>query len=119
MGICYGQQSLCSQLGGVVESSTEREFGRADIEIIKDSPLFSGIGEVGSLHRVWMSHGDRVSKLPVGFEVIATSPNAPFAATEDVARKYYSVMFHPEVVHTVIGEQLFRNFTHTISGFKG
>ena len=118
LGICYGQQALCSQLGGVVESSTEREFGRADIEIVKDSPLLEGIGDVGSLHRVWMSHGDRVSKLPQCFEIIAKSPNAPFAATQDLARNYFSVMFHPEVVHTVIGEQLLRNFTHGISKFK-
>ncbi|PHR93240.1 MAG: glutamine-hydrolyzing GMP synthase [Robiginitomaculum sp.] len=119
LGICYGQQALCLQLGGTVETSTEREFGRADIEIVKDSPIFHSIGEVGSTHRVWMSHGDRVSKLPQGFEIIAKSPNAPFAATEDKARKYYSVMFHPEVVHTKIGTQLLRNFTHKISGFKG
>lgn len=119
LGICYGQQSLCHQLGGTVEQSDEREFGRADIEIIKDSVLFDGIGKVGSQHRVWMSHGDRVSKLPEGFEIIAKSPNAPFAATEDLTRKYYTAMFHPEVEHTVIGKQLLRNFTHKISGFKG
>ncbi|PHR57971.1 MAG: glutamine-hydrolyzing GMP synthase [Robiginitomaculum sp.] len=119
LGICYGQQSLCLQLGGIVETSDEREFGRADIEIVKDSVLFDEIGKVGSKHRVWMSHGDRVSKLPEGFEIIAHSPNAPFAATEDLARKYYSVMFHPEVVHTPIGAQLLRNFTHKVAGFKG
>ncbi|HHL42930.1 MAG TPA: glutamine-hydrolyzing GMP synthase, partial [Hellea balneolensis] len=112
LGICYGQQTLCAQLGGEVETSNEREFGRADIEIVKNNILFEGIGDIGSKHRVWMSHGDRVSKLPKGFEVIACSPNAPFAATADDARRYYSVMFHPEVVHTDIGAELLKNFTH-------
>lgn len=119
LGICYGQQTLCAQLGGEVETSNEREFGRADIEIVKDNILFADIGEVGSKHRVWMSHGDRVSKLPDGFEVIAHSPNAPFAATADDRLRYYSVMFHPEVVHTEIGADLLKNFTHKIAGFKG
>ncbi len=119
LGICYGQQALCAQLGGQVESHETREFGRADIELVKDSALFNQIGDVGTSHRVWMSHGDRVTQLPPGFDVIATSTGAPMAAIEDADRHYYGVQFHPEVVHTPIGAQLLRNFTHDIAGFSG
>jgi len=119
LGICYGQMAMVDQLGGSAEAADEREFGRAALEIIKDSPLFADIGKVGSEHTVWMSHGDRVNKLPDGFEIIAKSPNAPFAASENAERKFYNVMFHPEVVHTPIGAQLLRNFTHGIAGLKG
>ncbi|MEM7069228.1 MAG: glutamine-hydrolyzing GMP synthase [Pseudomonadota bacterium] len=119
LGICYGQQTLCHQLGGRVEGGHHREFGAADIEIHKQSPLFEGIWEVGQKYPVWMSHGDRVTELPEGFEVIATSPNAPFAIAADEARKYYSTMFHPEVVHTPDGAKLISNFVHNIAGLKG
>ncbi len=119
LGICYGQMAMVDQLGGSAEAADEREFGRAELEIVKDSLLFDGIGEIGRKHRVWMSHGDRVNKLPEGFEIIAKSPNAPFAASEDTSRKFYNVMFHPEVAHTPIGAQLLRNFTHKIAGLKG
>jgi len=119
LGICYGQQAMCDQLGGSVAQGLEREFGRADIEIVKDDILFSDIGAVGSEHRVWMSHGDRVDQLPDGFEVIAKSANAPYAAVSDPSRNYYAVQFHPEVAHTPIGAQLLNNFTHKIAGLKG
>ncbi|WP_417489629.1 glutamine-hydrolyzing GMP synthase [Maricaulis sp.] len=119
LGICYGEQTMCSQLGGRVEASEEREFGRADIKLVADSPLFAGFGPIGHEERVWMSHGDRVAALPDGFEVIATSGNAPFAAIADEARKFYAVQFHPEVVHTPRGAQLLRNFTHFIAGLSG
>jgi len=119
LGICYGEQLLCDQLGGEVENQVHREFGRADIEIIADSPLFEGIGAVGDCQRVWMSHGDRVKALPDGFQVIATSANAPFAAIEDPERRFYGVQFHPEVAHTPCGAALLRNFTHAIAGLKG
>ncbi|MHA6288336.1 glutamine-hydrolyzing GMP synthase [Maricaulis sp. CAU 1757] len=119
LGICYGEQTMCAQLGGRVESSDEREFGRADISITKDSPLFEGFGPVGTVERVWMSHGDRVAALPEGFEVIAKSGNAPYAAIADESRRFYGVQFHPEVVHTPRGAALLKNFTHTIAGFKG
>src|SRR4051812_16596023 len=79
LGICYGQQTLATQLGGVVEGGHAAEFGRADVEIKAPSPLFDGVWEVGGRYPVWMSHGDRVTELPEGFEVIATSENAPFA----------------------------------------
>jgi GMP synthase (glutamine-hydrolysing) len=116
LGICYGEQTMCAQLGGSVEASEEREFGRADIEIVADSPLFAGLNKQ---ERVWMSHGDRVASLPEGFKVIATSGNAPYAAIADEARQFYAVQFHPEVVHTPCGATILKNFTHTIAGLKG
>ncbi len=116
LGICYGQQTMCEQLGGAVESSEEKEFGRADLEITADSTLFKGLDKT---QRVWMSHGDRVSKIPQGFEIIGTSGNAPYAAIADVKRKLYGVQFHPEVIHTVNGAIILKNFTHEIAGFKG
>lgn len=116
LGICYGQQTMCAQLGGSVESSDEREFGRADLDVLSEHPLFAGLAKT---ERVWMSHGDRVNKIPQGFEIIGTSGNAPYAAIADDARRFYGVQFHPEVVHTVNGRQILRNFTHDISGFSG
>jgi GMP synthase (glutamine-hydrolysing) len=119
LGICYGQQTLCAQLGGQVETSEEREFGRAFLDIQNPSPLFEGIGGAGEALQVWMSHGDRVTALPDGFDVIGTSENAPYAAIGDEARKIYGVQFHPEVVHTPDGSQLLYNFTHKIAGCTG
>jgi GMP synthase (glutamine-hydrolysing) len=118
LGICYGQQTLCTQLGGAVEGGHAREFGRAEVTIKKPSPLFDGLWEVGKHYTVWMSHGDRVTKLPEGFEVIGTSENAPFAIAADESRKYYTTMFHPEVVHTPDGGKLLANFVHNIIGLK-
>ena len=116
LGICYGQQTLCAQLGGEVQASTAREFGRAEIDIIARSPLFDGVWGPGGRHTVWMSHGDRVTRLPEGFQVMARSDGAPFAVIADEARRFYGVMFHPEVVHTPEGARLLRNFTHAIAG---
>jgi len=116
LGICYGQQTMCAQLGGAVESSDEQEFGRAYVDTSGSSPLFAGLSD---REEVWMSHGDRVSSLPDGFEVIGVSPNAPYAAIADESRKYYGVQYHPEVVHTPNGAKMLRNFTHDIAGFKG
>lgn len=118
LGICYGQQSMAEQLGGKVESGHHREFGRAFLSVKKMSPLFEGVWDQGGEHQVWMSHGDRVTKLPDGFEVIATSPNAPLAAVADEARRFYGVQFHPEVVHTPDGAKLLSNFVHRIVGLK-
>ena len=117
LGICYGQQTLCAQLGGSVEQSDEREFGRAMLDVTGASPLFHGID--GDEIQVWMSHGDRVNNLPDGFSVIGTSENAPYAAIADEARKIYGVQFHPEVVHTPDGAKMLENFTHAIAGCKG
>ncbi len=119
LGICYGQQTMCAQLGGAVEVSDEQEFGRADLEITGSNPLFDGLASVGDKERVWMSHGDRVNKIPEGFEIIGRSPNAPYAAIADEARKFYGVQFHPEVMHTQNGAKMLRNFTHNIAKFKG
>ena len=119
LGICYGEQTMCAQLGGSVAPAHEREFGRADIEITAESPLFEGIGGIGHQERVWMSHGDRVDAIPTGFHPIAASTNAPFAAIADEARRFYGVQFHPEVVNTPRGAQMLRNFTHAIAGLSG
>ncbi|MEO0547933.1 MAG: glutamine-hydrolyzing GMP synthase [Pseudomonadota bacterium] len=119
LAICYGQQTLCHQLGGRVEGGHHREFGRADVTIMGDSPLFEDMWETGKSYPVWMSHGDRVTQLPDGFEVVATSPNAPFAVAVDEARRYYTTMFHPEVVHTPDGAKLLSNFVHKIAGLEG
>ncbi len=119
LGICYGQMTLCAQLGGQVESSDHREFGRAKVEVKKTSPLFEGVWEPGKEYEVWMSHGDRVNGLPEGCEVIASSEGAPFAAYADEERKYYGLMFHPEVVHTPDGAKLLSNFVHNIAGCSG
>lgn len=119
LGICYGQMSMCIQNGGKAEGSDHREFGRAFVDVQKASPLFEGVWEVGTKHEVWMSHGDRVIDLPDGFTVLATSPGAPFAAYADEARRFYGVMFHPEVVHTPDGAKLLSNFVHKIAGIEG
>ena len=103
LAICYGQQTLCTQLGGKVEGGHAAEFGRADIDILEPSALFEGIWSVGQSYPVWMSHGDRVTQLPEGFTVKATSENAPFAIASDETRRFYTTMFHPEVVHTPAG----------------
>src|SRR5215204_3538099 len=95
LGICYGQQTMCAQLGGTVTPSHDnREFGRAFIEIKSRSALFDGLWKEGENHQVWMSHGDRVEVLPPGFSPIAVSEGAPFAVTSDEKRRFYGVMFH-------------------------
>jgi len=118
-GICYGQQTMAAQLGGQVEGGHHSEFGRAEIEVLSESPLFQGVWQVGKKYPVWMSHGDRVTKLPEGFEVLAASENAPFAVVADEEHRFYGVQFHPEVVHTPQGAQLIRNFVRDIAGCKG
>ena len=118
LGICYGQQALCAQLGGQVENSEHHEFGRAMLRITEDCPLFEGIWRPGEDHQVWMSHGDRVIRLPEGFRVVATSEGAPFAVAVDDDRRYYGLMFHPEVVHTPDGGRLLERFAR-IAGCSG
>jgi GMP synthase (glutamine-hydrolysing) len=119
LAICYGQQTLSVQLGGEVEGGHAREFGRADVEVLADSPLFEGVWRVGERYPVWMSHGDRVTRLPEGFQVIGVSPNAPFAVAVDERRRFYTTMFHPEVVHTPDGARLLENFLKRIAGLRG
>jgi GMP synthase (glutamine-hydrolysing) len=116
LGICYGQMAMAAQLGGAVESGHHREFGRAEVEIERDSALFEGVWAKGTRHGVWMSHGDRVTRLPEGFSRAAASANAPYAALTDEKRRYYGLMFHPEVVHTPDGAKLISNFVHKICG---
>ncbi|MEP1442061.1 MAG: glutamine-hydrolyzing GMP synthase [Hyphomicrobiales bacterium] len=119
LGICYGQMTLCVQMGGEAESSDHREFGRAEVTVKKDCALFDGVWEKGGSHQVWMSHGDRVNALPDGFEVMATSENAPYAAFGNEAINYYGLMFHPEVVHTLDGAKLLSNFVLGVCGCTG
>ena len=118
-GICYGQQTMCAQLGGTVEASDHQEFGRADLVVTTASGLFDGVWGVGEKDQVWMSHGDRVTALPDGFKSVGESEGAPFAAIADEERHFYAVQFHPEVVHTLRGEKLLRNFLYHVAGCSG
>jgi GMP synthase (glutamine-hydrolysing) len=119
LGICYGEQAMAHQLGGKVEGGHHREFGRAEVEVSADSPLFDGVWEKGQKYPVWMSHGDRVTQPPKGFRVLGTSPNAPIAIIGDDERKFYATQFHLEVVHTPHGGALIRNFVRKIAGATG
>jgi GMP synthase (glutamine-hydrolysing) len=119
LGICYGQQTMCAQLGGRVASSDHREFGRAFIDVVDECALFEGLWPKGSREQVWMSHGDRVEALPPGFRAVAVSEGAPFAVVADDRRRFYGTMFHPEVIHTPQGAALLRNFTHRVAGCRG
>ncbi len=119
LGICYGQQAMCLQLGGKVEPGETREFGRAYVDMREPSAIATGDWKKGERQQVWMSHGDRVTALPPGFKVVGNSEGAPYAFVADETRKLYGVQFHPEVVHTPHGAQLYRAFTHDICGCKG
>src|SRR5262244_2366128 len=119
LGICYGQQAMAQQLGGKVEGGHHREFGRAEVTVTEDSPLFEGVWRKGERYPVWMSHGDRVTRLPPGFRVVGTSANAPIAMIADEQRRFYATQFHLEVVHTPHGAALLRNFVRKIAGCKG
>src|SRR5947199_3562526 len=119
LGICYGEQAMAQQLGGTVQGGHHREFGRAEVTVIEDSPLFEGVWRRGERYPVWMSHGDRVTGLPAGFRVVGTSPNAPIAMIADEQRRFYATQFHLEVVHTPHGAALLRNFVRKIAGCKG
>ena len=119
LGICYGMQTMCAQLGGRVTLSEHQEFGRAFIDIIGECALFDGLWPQASREQVWMSHGDRVDALPPGFRAVAATDAAPFAAIADDVRHFYGVLFHPEVVHTPQGGALLRNFTHKVAGCRG
>ncbi len=119
LGICYGEQTMCAQLGGKVEESSHREFGRAFVEITDDCELFHGVWKVGSKEQVWMSHGDKIDAIPDGFRAVAISDGSPFAAIANDEKKFYGLQFHPEVVHTPHGAQLIKNFTHRVCGCSG
>ena len=119
LGICYGEQAMVAALGGQVEGGHSREFGRAELQIIDETPLFDGVFKEGERAPVWMSHGDRVTRLPPGFRAVGISTGAPFAAIADDSRRLYGVQFHPEVVHTPKGAALLANLVHTIAGCAG
>jgi GMP synthase (glutamine-hydrolysing) len=119
LAICYGQQMLHQQLGGKVVTSDQKEFGRAFVEVVGPSALFDGLWSAGEKHQVWMSHGDRVESLAPGFAVVAKSEGAPFAIATDEQARRYSLMFHPEVVHTPDGGKLLANFARHICGCAG
>ena len=117
LGICYGMQTMAAQLGGTVEASDEREFGYAEINTT-DSLLLNGLNDAPDLSiallKVWMSHGDRIESIPDGFKAIASSQNSPYAAMEDVERRYFGLQFHPEVTHTLQGKTIIDRFLHEI-----
>lgn len=115
LGICYGLHTMAAQLGGSVEPSDKKEFGYAEVELIHASALFDGItdrrGDSGNgLLDVWMSHGDKVIKLPQGFELIASTASARVCAMADGSRHFYGVQFHPEVTHTTSGKEILKRF---------
>jgi GMP synthase (glutamine-hydrolysing) len=118
LGICYGMQTMCDELGGRVALSDHQEFGRAFIDILDDCLLFDGLWPKGAREQVWMSHGDRVDALPAGFRAVAASDAAPYAAIADDDRRFYGALFHPEVAHTPEGAELLRNFTHKVAGCR-
>ncbi|MHB8881593.1 MAG: glutamine-hydrolyzing GMP synthase [Thermodesulfovibrionales bacterium] len=115
LGICYGMQLMSHLLGGKVARSAKREYGRAVLSIDDDSGFLWGISPET---QVWMSHGDRIEKMPEGFSVIAHTANSPVAAMADSTRRFYALQFHPEVVHTDEGTRLLHNFVFAICGCK-
>jgi GMP synthase (glutamine-hydrolysing) len=116
LGICYGMQALAAKLGGAVETADHREYGYAEVTLAGNDPLLAGLAKPGSNLKVWMSHGDRVEKLPPGFTAIASSVNSPLAAMADLKRKLYALQFHPEVTHTEQGMEIIRRFVLEICG---
>jgi GMP synthase (glutamine-hydrolysing) len=115
LGICYGMQLTAYLLHGKVEAASEREYGRAEIEVTAESPLFN---DTPRRQQVWASHGDRILEAPPGFRVMASSANAPLAAFESPERRCYCIQFHPEVTHTEAGAQIIRNFLFEIAECK-
>ena len=121
LGICYGMQSMAAQLGGEVGGSDKKEYGYAQVSVLGSSALLHGIDDGYDKHDkpvldVWMSHGDRVDRLPDGFTAIAGTDNAPLAAISDEQRKFYGLQFHPEVTHTRQGKEVIERFVHEICG---
>ena len=119
LGICYGMQTMAEQLGGKVEGSNRSEFGYARIEVVGTDTLLHDLEYVieergKQYHDVWMSHGDKVTRVPEGFHVIASTESAPVAAMANPAKHLYALQFHPEVTHTKAGQQLLNRFVHEI-----
>ena len=123
LGICYGMFTMTVQLGGQVEASTHREFGYAEVQAHGHTRLLDGIEDFRSpeghgMLKVWMSHGDKVTQLPPGFQLMASTPSCPIAGMADESRGYYAVQFHPEVTHTVKGRELLERFVLQIAGAR-
>jgi GMP synthase (glutamine-hydrolysing) len=116
LGICYGMQLIAYQLGGQVKGSDLREYGRTQLNVFRDDLLFKGISKQT---QVWMSHGDSIDKIPEGFSIIATTDNCPVAAICNPGSKLYGVQFHPEVRHTIEGQQVMKNFLFEVCKLKG
>ena len=116
LGICYGVQLFAHLLGGKVERATEREYGLAHLSHVDTTGFFDGVDEQTP---VWMSHGDRLTELPDGFQVIGKTENSPYAAIADTDREFFGVQFHPEVVHSPQGTRILSNFVHNIAGCVG
>ena len=113
LGVCYGMQLMAHQLGGRVEKGDKREYGDAEVAITGNSPLFA---KMDSRQKVWMSHGDKLTKVPAGFVSVAHSQNSPYAAIADARRRLFGLQFHPEVHHTPHGKQIISNFVHGVCG---
>ena len=114
LGICYGLQLIALQFKGLVDKAANREYGRSELTVLNDEDLFNGLRLKGRLLTVWMSHGDRIEKIPEGFEIIAQTDNAPVAAIRNKHSKIYAIQFHPEVAHTDQGKEILRNFLFKI-----
>src|SRR5262245_11110394 len=124
LGICYGMQTMAQQLGGRVEAGTVREFGYAEVRARGHTKLLDGIedfrtGDGHGMLKVWMSHGDKVAKLPPGFELMASTEACPVAGMADEGRRFYGVQFHPEVTHTLQGKAILERFVREICGLSG
>jgi len=116
LGICYGLQLTTHLLGGKVEASSKKEYGRAELFVKEDSPLFKNIPEEST---VWMSHGDKVLQLPDDFKAIATTGNSPFAAIQHREKAIFGLQFHPEVAHSAFGRKMVENFLFEVCGCRG
>lgn len=116
LGICYGMQLMTHHLGGTVSSANQKEYGKAMIDVTGKTDLFKALPEH---QQVWMSHGDLVTEVPAGFDVVATSPNCPISAMENTAKKMYAVQFHPEVRHSEYGNDVLRHFAFDICHCTG
>ncbi|MBO8126277.1 MAG: glutamine-hydrolyzing GMP synthase [Firmicutes bacterium] len=119
LGICYGMQLMAKMLGGTVDKAHKQEYGRAELFVQEYQDLFKGLEFTEGLLEAWMSHGDLITQVPPGFEVIATTENSPVAAMRDPVRRFYAVQFHPEVHHTPWGKDMIRNFLLDICGCSG
>ncbi|AJQ94500.1 glutamine-hydrolyzing GMP synthase [Gynuella sunshinyii] len=123
LGVCYGMQAMAAQMGGQVSTSDHREFGYAEVKVEGDSKLLGGLSDrhdnEADLLDVWMSHGDKVTAMPEGFSLMASTPSCPIAGMADEKRRFYGVQFHPEVTHTLKGKEILDRFVRTIAGCDG